>query len=68
MNLIVLPYPLNEQVDVGSIKGVQNHVPENTFRYNMDKREHIESVLGDVGDYIVDVSEIVMYDPKQNQN
>jgi hypothetical protein len=63
MKLINLPYPLNEQVDTSSIKGIANHLPENTFRYNMDKKEHIESILGDVSQYIVDRSEIVENDP-----
>jgi hypothetical protein len=63
MKLINLPYPLNEQVDTPSIKGISNHSPENTFRYNLDKKEYIESILGDVSRYIVDRSEIVENDP-----
>lgn len=63
MNLIVLPYPLNEQVDTETIKGVANFQPENTFRYNMDKQSHIESILGDISQYMVDRSEITEFNP-----
>lgn len=65
MNLINLPHPLNEQVDTSTIKGIPNFSPENTFRYNMDKQSHIESILGDISQYIVDRSEIVENDPNQ---
>lgn len=65
MNLINLSYPLNEQVDTSTIKGIPNFSPENTFRYNMDKREHIETIIGDVSPYIMDSSEIVMWEEVQ---
>lgn len=63
MDIINLPSPLNTQVDTDTIKGIANFSPENTFRYNMDKQTHIESILGDISQYIVDRSEIVEIDP-----
>jgi hypothetical protein len=64
MKLINLPYPLNEQVDTDVIVGIENFSPAGTFRYNMDKLLHIESILGDVSEYIVDLDTIVMSDPE----
>lgn len=61
MNHIILTEEERAQVDTDSIKGVENYSPSGTFRYNMDKIEHIESILGDVSDKIKDSSEIVMW-------
>lgn len=63
MKIINLPYPLNESVDTSTIRGIANYLPKNTFRYNLDKKEHIESILGDVSEYIVNLDDIVMSDP-----
>lgn len=63
MDVINLPSPLNTQVDTDVIIGIQNHLPTNTFRYNINKREHIESILGDVSQYVVSLDDIVMNDP-----
>ena len=62
MKLIILNKSQKDLVDIGSIVGIENHSPTGTFRYNLDKREHIESILGDVSDKIVDSSEITMWD------
>ena len=60
MNLIVLPKELATQIDTDTIKGIDNVSPENTVRYNVDKTEHIKSVLGldDLSEYLLDESEI----------
>lgn len=63
MNIINLPSPLNKQVDTDVIVGIENYSPESTYRYNMDKRQHIESILGDISQYIVSLDNIVMSDP-----
>lgn len=63
MDIINLPSPLNTQVDTDTIVGIENYLPENTFRYNTDKREHIEGIIGDISNYIVSLDTIVMYNP-----
>ena len=63
MDLINLPSPLNKQVDTDVIVGIENYLPTDTFRYNMDKLEHIESIIGDVSQYVVSLDDIVMNDP-----
>jgi hypothetical protein len=63
MNIINLPSPLNLQVNTDVIFGIKNYLPTDTFRYNMDKLEHIESIIGDVSQYIVSLEDIVMNDP-----
>ena len=63
MDVINLPSPLNLQVNTGVIVGIQNYLPTNTFRYNINKRQHIESILGDISQYIVSIEDIVMNDP-----
>jgi len=64
MELIVLNKKQKAQVDTDVIVGIENYSPADTFRYNLDKREHIESILGDVSEYIVDLDTIVMSDPE----
>jgi len=61
MEHIVLNAEQKAQVDTDSIKGIENYSPANTFRYNLDKREHIEDILGDVSEFIT--ADIVMSDP-----
>ena len=63
MDLIILNEEQKNQVDTNVIVGVPNYEPEGTFRYNLDKRNHIESILGDVSHLIVDRSLIVENDP-----
>jgi hypothetical protein len=63
MKLINLPFPLNESVDTSTVRGIANYSPANTFRYNLDKKAHIEAILGDISEYIVERSEIVETDP-----
>jgi len=65
--VIVIPSPLNEQVDVvddngNRITGTKLSIPANSFAYNLDKTEHIKSVLGVDGlsQYLMEVSEIIM--------
>ena len=62
MNLIILNEEQRAQVDTDSIKGVPNVSPEGTFRYNMDKLSHIENILGDVSESIMDRGEIVEFE------
>ena len=64
MNLIILNAEQKAQVDTDVIVGIENHSPAGTFRYNLDKRQHIEGILGDVSEYIVDLDDIVMSDPE----
>jgi hypothetical protein len=64
MNLIILNAEQKAQVDTDVIVGIENFSPANTFRYNMDKLLHIENILGDVSEYIVDLDTIVMSDPE----
>jgi hypothetical protein len=63
MQIINLNAEQKAQVDTDVIVGIENFSPANTFRYNLDKREHIESILGDVSEYIVDLDTVVMSDP-----
>jgi len=60
IQFIVLPNMLIEQIDTDTIKGVVNALPIDTVRYNVDKTEHIKSVLGldDLSEYLLDESEI----------
>lgn len=64
MEHIVLNAEQKAQVDTDSIKGIANYSPEGTFRYNLDKREHIEDILGDVSEMIMGPDDIVMSDPE----
>ena len=64
MNLIILNAEQKAQVDTDVIVGIENFSPAGTFRYNMDKLLHIENILGDVSEYIVDLDTIVMSDPE----
>lgn len=63
MDLIILNAEQKAQVDTDVIVGIPNHQPSNTYRYNLDKREHIEAILGDVSEYIKSRDEIVENDP-----
>jgi len=63
MQIINLNAEQKAQVDTDVIVGIENYSPANTFRYNVDKRQHIEGILGDVSEYIVDLDDIVMSDP-----
>jgi glutamine phosphoribosylpyrophosphate amidotransferase len=65
MKLIVLPKELAPQIDTDTIMGIDNVSPENTVRYNIDKSEHIKSVLGvdDLSEYLLDESEIEIFEP-----
>ena len=54
MDLIILNEEQKNQVDTNVIVGIANYEPEGTFRYNLDKRQHIESILGDVSHLIVE--------------
>jgi hypothetical protein len=63
MDLIILNAEQKAQVDTDVIVGIANHSPANTYRYNLDKRQHIESILGDVSEYIKSKDEIVENDP-----
>lgn len=63
MDLIILNEEQKNQVDTNVIVGIANYEPEGTFRYNLDKRQHIESILGDVSHLIVDRNLIVENDP-----
>ena len=64
MQIINLNAEQKAQVDTDVIVGIENFSPAGTFRYNMDKLLHIENILGDVSEYIVDLDTIVMSDPK----
>tara|TARA_R110000803_G_scaffold113886_5_gene182338 strand:+ start:2267 stop:2470 length:204 start_codon:yes stop_codon:yes gene_type:complete len=59
---IVISNALTEQIDTDTIKGSVNALPLNTVRYNVDKTEHIKSVLGidDLSEYLSDESEITL--------
>jgi hypothetical protein len=65
IQFIVLPNTLIEQIDTDTIKGVVNALPIDTVRYNVDKTEHIKSVLGlnDLSEYLLDESEIEIVEP-----
>ena len=63
MDLIILNAEQKAQVDTNVIVGIANYEPEGTFRYNLDKRQHIESILGDVSHLIVSKDSIVENDP-----
>ena len=65
IQFIVLPNMLIEQIDTDTIKGVVNALPIDTVRYNVDKTEHIKSVLGldDLSEYLLDESEIEIVEP-----
>lgn len=63
MDLIILNAEQKAQVDTATIVGIPNYEPQDTFRYNLDKREHIESILGDVSHLIVDRNLILENDP-----
>ena len=63
MDLIILNEEQKNQVDTDVIVGVPNYEPEGTFRYNLDKRNHIEGILGDVSHLIVSKDLIVENDP-----
>ena len=63
MQIINLNAEQKAQVDTDVIVGIENYSPAGTFRYNVDKRQHIEGILGDVSEYIVDLDDIVMSDP-----
>ena len=65
--ILVLPKELATQIDTDTIKGIDNVSPENTVRYNIDKSEHIKSVLGvdNLSEYLMDVSEITMWNDEQ---
>lgn len=65
--LIVLPIELKAQIDTDTIKGVDNYLPIGTVRYNIDKQPHIESILGDISEYIVDRSTITENAPEDNE-
>jgi hypothetical protein len=65
MKIIVLPKELQNQVNTDSIKGIPNYLPSDTVRYNIDKKIHIESILGEISKYIVDRSTITENDPKE---
>jgi len=64
MEHIVLNAEQKAQVDTDVIVGVENFSPANTFRYNLDKRAHIEDILGDVSEMIMGPDDIVMSDPE----
>jgi len=64
MQIINLNAEQKAQVDTDVIVGIENFSPAGTFRYNMDKLLHIENILGDVSEYIVDLDTIVMLDPE----
>jgi len=64
MQIINLNAEQKAQVDTDVIVGIENFSPAGTFRYNMDKLLHIENILGDVSEYIVDLDAIVMLDPE----
>lgn len=64
MQIINLNAEQKAQVDTDVIVGIENYSPAGTFRYNVDKRQHIEGILGDVSEYIVDLDDIVMSDPE----
>jgi len=63
MDLIILNEEQKNQVDTNVIVGIANYEPEGTFRYNLDKRQHIESILGDVSNLIINKDLIVENDP-----
>lgn len=63
MDLIILNAEQKAQVDTDVIVGIANYEPQDTFRYNLDKRNHIESILGDVSQFIVDRNLILENDP-----
>ncbi len=63
MQIINLNAEQKAQVDTDVIVGIENYSPAGTYRYNVDKRNHIENILGDVSEYIVDLDTIVMSDP-----
>lgn len=65
MDLIILNEEQKNQVDTDVIVGIANHSPEGTFRYNLDKTEHIKTVLGldDLSEYIMDSSDVVYDNP-----
>jgi len=65
IQFIVLPNTLIEQIDTDTIRGVVNALPIDTVRYNVDKTEHIKSILGldDLSEYLLDESEIEIVEP-----
>ena len=65
IQFIVLPNTLIEQIDTDTIRGVVNALPIDTVRYNVDKTEHIKSILGldDLSEYLLDESEIKIAEP-----
>lgn len=65
IQFIVLTNMLIEQIDTDTIKGAVNALPIDTVRYNVDKTEHIKSVLGldDLSEYLLDESEIEIVEP-----
>lgn len=62
--LIVMPTELGEQCNTEKIKGIPNVSPVNTVRFNVDKEDHIKSVLGveDISEYFMDISEVKMWE------
>ena len=65
MILLVLPKEKASLIDTDNIKGIENYTPENTVRYNLDKTEHIKTVLGldDLSEYVMDSSDVVYNNP-----
>jgi hypothetical protein len=69
MKLIVVTTELGEQIDSATPwKGIPNHEPAGTVRYNLDKSEDIKAALEltqeELDAYIVDQSEIVQNEPE----
>jgi hypothetical protein len=62
MKLIILNKEQRDRVDVPGICGIENYRPEKTFRYNIDKAEHIRERLHitplELLDLVFDLSDI----------
>lgn len=67
MKILVFPISYTSKIDTNTIKGVQNYAPANTVRYNIDKTEHIKTVLGlaDLSQFEVDSGDIVYSEPAE---
>lgn len=64
MQVILLTEEQANLISIGRIKAVPNFLPENTYRIQIEAKDHVESILGiNITDMIVNISEITEVEP-----